>query len=103
MNFYTKVLSRFVSLPELKLEVSFEAPVDSDQAQSKVDETRSGLKELGLGDKRQCRETVMDQGVPPEGLRKPSSRGRFAGNKSLQKQKSALEQPRTHFACRCSR
>jgi hypothetical protein len=49
MNFYTKVLSRFVSTPELKLEVSFEVPIDRDQAQSKADETRSGLKELGLG------------------------------------------------------
>jgi hypothetical protein len=50
MNFYTKVLSRFVSLPGLKLEVYFEVAVDRDQAQSKVDETRSGLKELGLDD-----------------------------------------------------
>lgn len=50
MNFYTKVLSRFVSLPELKLEVYFEVAVDRDQAQSKADETRSGLKELGLDD-----------------------------------------------------
>jgi hypothetical protein len=48
MNLYTKVLSRFTSSPELKLEVSFEVPIDSEQAQSKVDETRSGLKELGL-------------------------------------------------------
>jgi hypothetical protein len=29
-------------------EVSFEVPVDKDQAQAKADETRSGLKELGL-------------------------------------------------------
>ncbi len=36
--------------PELKLEVSFEIPIDRDQAQSKADETRSGLKELGLDD-----------------------------------------------------
>jgi hypothetical protein len=50
MNFYTKVLTRFVSSPELKLEVSFEVPIDRDQAQSKADETRSGLKELGLDD-----------------------------------------------------
>jgi hypothetical protein len=50
MNFYTKVLARFVTLPGLRLEVSFEVPVASDQAQSKVDETRSGLKELGLDD-----------------------------------------------------
>jgi Protein of unknown function (DUF499) len=50
MNFYTKVLTRFVSSPDLKLEVSFEVPIDSDQAQSKIDDTRSGLKELGLDD-----------------------------------------------------
>ena len=29
---------------------SFEVPVDRDQAQAKADETRSGLKELGLDD-----------------------------------------------------
>ncbi len=50
MNFYTKVLTRFASSPELKLEVSFEVPIESDQARSKLDETRSGLKELGLDD-----------------------------------------------------
>jgi hypothetical protein len=49
-NFYMKVLTRFASSPDLKLEVSFEVPVDNDQAQSKVDDTRSGLKELGLDD-----------------------------------------------------
>lgn len=50
MNFYTKVLTRFAGSPELKLEISFEIPIDRDQAQSKADETRSGLKELGLDD-----------------------------------------------------
>ena len=50
MNFYTKVLTRFAASQELKLEVSFEIPIDRDQAQSKADETRSGLKELGLDD-----------------------------------------------------
>jgi hypothetical protein len=49
-NFYMKVLTRFASSPDLKLEVSFEVPVDSDRAQSKMDDTRSGLKELGLDD-----------------------------------------------------
>jgi predicted AAA+ superfamily ATPase len=51
MNFYTKVLTRFASSPDLKLEVSFEVPIDSDQAQSKLDDTRTGLKELGLDDR----------------------------------------------------
>jgi hypothetical protein len=50
MNFYTKVLTRFVALPDLKLEVSFEVPVSQEQAQSKIDEARAGLNELGLDD-----------------------------------------------------
>lgn len=50
MNFYTKVLTRFAASPDLKLEVSFEIPISRDVAQSKADETRSGLKELGLDD-----------------------------------------------------
>jgi hypothetical protein len=50
MNFYTKVLSRFASSPELKLEVVFEVALDSDQADAKADEARVGLKELGLSD-----------------------------------------------------
>jgi hypothetical protein len=50
MNFYTKVLTRFASSQELRLEVSFEVPVERDQAQTRADEARSGLKELGLDD-----------------------------------------------------
>jgi hypothetical protein len=50
MNFSTKVLTRFASSPELKLEVSFQVSIDRDQAQSKAVETLSGLKELGLED-----------------------------------------------------
>ncbi|MCE9567305.1 MAG: DUF499 domain-containing protein [Planctomycetes bacterium] len=50
MNFYTKVLTRFASSPDLKLEVSFEITMDREQAVAKADETRSGLKELGLDD-----------------------------------------------------
>ena len=50
MNFYTKVLTRFASIPGLKLEVSFEVPIEQAQAQGRVDETRAGLKELGLED-----------------------------------------------------
>lgn len=48
MNFYTKVLSRFAALPELHLEVSFEVPVDQEEAKTKAEEARSGLKDLGL-------------------------------------------------------
>ena len=50
MNFYMKVLSRFASSPELKLTVSFQVPAEDDQAAAKVDEARSGLRELGLND-----------------------------------------------------
>ncbi|QDT36019.1 hypothetical protein Pan189_03740 [Stratiformator vulcanicus] len=50
MNFYTKVLSRFASIDGLKLKVSFEVPCDGEQGQSKAEEARSGLKELGLND-----------------------------------------------------
>ncbi len=50
MNFYTKVLSKFATLPELKLEVSFEAKVDREQADAKANETKSALRELGLDD-----------------------------------------------------
>jgi len=50
MNFYTKVLSRFASSPELKLTVSFEVPAEDEQARAKADEARTGLKELGLDD-----------------------------------------------------
>jgi hypothetical protein len=44
------VLTRFAASKDLKPEVSFEVPVDRDHAQAKADETRSGLKELGLSD-----------------------------------------------------
>lgn len=50
MNFYTKVLSRFASNSGLKLRVSFSVPVEPDQSDAKVSETRTGLKELGLSD-----------------------------------------------------
>lgn len=50
MNFYTKVLTRFASSRDLKLTVRFEVPADGDQGRTKADETRAGLKELGLED-----------------------------------------------------
>ncbi|MDA1053292.1 MAG: hypothetical protein O3C40_22805, partial [Planctomycetota bacterium] len=50
MNFYTKVLSRFASTEGLKLKVSFDVPAEGEQGQTKADEARSGLKELGLDD-----------------------------------------------------
>jgi hypothetical protein len=48
MNFYTKVLSRFASMPGLSIRVTFEVPADGEQAKAKIDEAKSGIKELGL-------------------------------------------------------
>jgi len=50
MNFYTKVLSKFATSPDLKIEVNFEIKVDREQADSKAAETKTGLRELGLSD-----------------------------------------------------
>jgi len=50
MNFYTKVLSRFASSPGLELTVSFEVPADPDQGESKANDAKTGLRELGLDD-----------------------------------------------------
>ena len=50
MNFYTKVLSRFASTPGLKIAVKFEAPAEGDQGKTKVDEARTGLRDLGLNE-----------------------------------------------------
>ncbi len=49
-NFYMKVLTRFAAKPGLRLEVSFEVPIEREQAAAKAEETRAGLKELGLDD-----------------------------------------------------
>jgi hypothetical protein len=48
MNFYTKVLSRFASMPGLSIRVTLEVPADGEQAKAKIDEAKSGIKELGL-------------------------------------------------------
>ena len=50
MTFYTKVLTRFVSAPGLKIEVSFEAPTKPEETRSKVEETQTALRELGLSE-----------------------------------------------------
>ena len=50
MNFYTKVLARFATSPDLKLRVSVETNTDDEQAQRVLDETRSALRELGLNE-----------------------------------------------------
>ena len=48
MRFHTKVPSRFVTLPGLKLEVRFEVPPEGTAAAGKVEETKTALRELGL-------------------------------------------------------
>jgi hypothetical protein len=50
MNFYTKVLSRFATAPGLKLHVRFELPADDSVTDTKIEETRTALRELGLDD-----------------------------------------------------
>jgi len=48
MNFYTKVLSRFVGGSGLKLKVEIEVKPDEGISQQKVEQTRVALRELGL-------------------------------------------------------
>jgi hypothetical protein len=48
MNFYTKVLSRFVTGSGLKLTVNVEVTPQDGLSKQKVDETKSALRELGL-------------------------------------------------------
>jgi predicted AAA+ superfamily ATPase len=50
MNFYTKVLSKFATQPDLKIEVSFDAKVDREQVDGKASETKAALRDLGLDD-----------------------------------------------------
>lgn len=48
MNFYTKVVSKHATNPDLKLTVGFEVPVDESESASREHETRTALRELGL-------------------------------------------------------
>lgn len=50
MQFYTKIVTRFATSPDLKIEVRFTVPVESEQMQAKVAEVKNGLRELGLDD-----------------------------------------------------
>ncbi len=50
MNFYTRVLSRFVTGSGLKLTVRVEVTPEGGVSKQKVDEARSALRELGLSD-----------------------------------------------------
>ena len=55
MNFYTKVLSSLVAIPGLKLEVRFVVPAGDAVTESKVEATRSALRELGLSEDLETR------------------------------------------------
>jgi len=50
MNFYTKVLSRFVKGGTLKIDVSFEASPEGGLSEQQIEETKASLRELGLDD-----------------------------------------------------
>jgi hypothetical protein len=50
MNFYTKVLSKFAASKGLKLTVRFELNGDGPISAQKIEETKVGLRELGLDD-----------------------------------------------------
>ncbi len=50
MNFYTRVLSRFVTGSGLKLTVRVEVAPEGGVSKQKVDEAKSALRELGLSD-----------------------------------------------------
>jgi hypothetical protein len=50
MNFYTKVLTRFVKGGDLKIKVSFEASPEGGISDQQVKETKASLRELGLKD-----------------------------------------------------
>jgi len=51
MNFYTRVLSKFATGGGLRVTVHVEIAPDGGVSQSKLEETRSALRELGLNDK----------------------------------------------------
>ena len=50
MNFYMKVLSRFAHTPGVILRVEFEVPTGDGLTDTKVEETRTALRELGLNE-----------------------------------------------------
>lgn len=53
MNFYTKVVSKYVTLPGLKLKVEFEVPPSTTVTEAKLEETKTALRELGLNEEIQ--------------------------------------------------
>ena len=55
MNFYTKVLTRFVKNGNLKVNVSFDATGDTGLSDQQIEETKAALRELGLDDNIEMR------------------------------------------------
>jgi hypothetical protein len=58
MTFYTKVLTRFSSLPDLQLMVRFEIPLHGEESSHVVEDVRSKLRELGLSDDVSADDTI---------------------------------------------
>ncbi len=50
MNFYTKVLTKYVQVGGLKLKVTFEANPSEGITDRQIEETKAALRELGLND-----------------------------------------------------
>jgi hypothetical protein len=50
MNFYTKVLTRFVKTGNLKISVSFDTSSGGGLSDQQIEETKAALRELGLDD-----------------------------------------------------
>ncbi len=46
--FYTKVLAKFASNPNLKITVKFEVEDDATSGEQKKEETKTALREMGL-------------------------------------------------------
>ncbi len=55
MNFYTKVLSRFVGGTGLKLKIEIEVKPEGGISQQKVEQTKIALRELGLDEKMESK------------------------------------------------
>ena len=50
MNFYTKVLSKFVGGKDLKITIQVEVSPEGGVSTQKIEETKVALRELGLQD-----------------------------------------------------
>lgn len=50
MNFYTKVLTRFVKAGNLKINVTFDTSAEAGISDQQIEETKASLRELGLED-----------------------------------------------------